>query len=327
MVEWLPDTELAGYEHTVLPLPDEPTYDFEPEGSLVATLVRRNSPSCQRAVLYVHGWNDYFFQTHLADAIANDGFDFYALDLRRYGRSLRSGLLAGYIAHLEDYFVELDAALQILRDSSYREIALMAHSTGGLTACLYANERPGCFSALVLNAPWIELQGSPVIRPAAQPVFTAMSAVAPTKVLVSSESNFYARSISAEQEGEWTYNLKFKGDPAFGIRIGWLKAIMAGQTRVEHGLQIDCPILVLTSGRSDFSRRWHEGLLTADVVLDVERIGERAHRLGPHVTLVRIAHALHDIVLSPEPVRAIFFDEVSRFLGAYSRVPESQEID
>lgn len=325
MVEWLPDAELPGYELTTIPLPEEPTYDFEPAGSLVATVVRRNPPTSSRALIYVHGWNDYFFQTHLADSVASDGFDFYALELRRYGRSLRDGQLAGYIADLDDYFAEFDAAYELLRSEGYREIVLMGHSTGGLAAVLYTHERPRAFSALVLNAPWIEMQGSPVIRPAAQPVFTAMSAVAPTRMLVMSDGGFYARTISAAQEGAWTYNLKFKGDPAFGVRIGWLKAIMAGQTRVEHGLSIDCPVLVLTAERSDFSRKWHEGLRKADVVLDVERIASRVPRLGHHVTLVRIPDAMHDIVLSAEPARAMFFDEVSRFLGAYSRIPELKE--
>ena len=54
-------------------------------------------------MLYVHGWNDYFFQTHLADHMADLGFDFYAVDLRRYGRSLRRGHLRGFITDLDDY--------------------------------------------------------------------------------------------------------------------------------------------------------------------------------------------------------------------------------
>ncbi|HMR49361.1 MAG TPA: alpha/beta hydrolase [Arachnia sp.] len=325
MIEWLPDTELPGYEQFTIPLPEAPTYAFEQPGSLVATVVRRNPPSGDRAVLYVHGWNDYFFQTHLADSLTADGFDFHALELRRYGRSLREGHLAGYIAAMEDYFVELDLAMDLLREAGYREIVLMGHSTGGLVAALYAHERPGAFSALVLNSPWIELQGSPVIRPAAQPVFRAMSAVAPTTVLVAYETSNYARSICVELEGEWAYNLALKGNQAFGVRIGWLRAVMAGHARVEQGLAIDCPVLVLTSAHSDFSRKWHEGLMTADVVLNVDRIAARVHQLGRHVTLVRIEGAVHDIVLSAAPVREIFFDEVERFLAAYSRVPEAAE--
>ena len=69
MGEWSPDTELDGYEQLIFPLPGEPTYALEPENSLVATLVRRDGPRSRSALLYVLGWNDYFFQTHLADEI------------------------------------------------------------------------------------------------------------------------------------------------------------------------------------------------------------------------------------------------------------------
>ena len=61
------------------------------EGEVVASLVRRQpSPAGARAVLYIHGYNDYFFQRHVADFYARQGISFYALDLRKHGRSLRS---------------------------------------------------------------------------------------------------------------------------------------------------------------------------------------------------------------------------------------------
>ena len=42
----------------------------------------------------------------------------------------------------------------------------------------------------------------------------------------------------------------------------------------------------------------------ADVVLDVELLARRAVQLGSHVTVVRIRDGLHDLALSPPPVRA-----------------------
>ena len=109
MTTWNPDF-LDGYEVVDIPLPGVEPASGEPEDvELVATLVRRLPDRSRSAVLYVHGWNDYFFQTHLADHLADLGFDFYALDLRRYGRSLRRGHLNGFITDLDDYALELDA--------------------------------------------------------------------------------------------------------------------------------------------------------------------------------------------------------------------------
>ena len=103
-------------------------------------LVATRPPAAGRfrsAVLYVHGWNDYFFQTHLADHLADLGFDFYALDLRRYGRSLRRGHLNGFITDLDDYALELDAAADLIAED-HDELLLMGHSTGGLITSLWA---------------------------------------------------------------------------------------------------------------------------------------------------------------------------------------------
>ena len=73
------------------------------------------------------------------------------------------------------------------------------------------------------------------------------------------------------------------------------------------------------SERTDFRRAWDEALLSADTVLDVERIAERAARLGNLVVLSRIQGGLHDLVLSRPEIRRVVFDQYRRFLGAYAR--------
>ncbi|MGO4957433.1 alpha/beta hydrolase [Luteococcus sp. Sow4_B9] len=295
-----------------MPAPGEP----EAAGALVGTLVRRNAPTRRRAMLYVHGWNDYFFQTHLADAIDAMGLDFYAVDLRRYGRSLRPGQLAGFITDLDEYHQELDAALDVLRED-HDEICVMGHSTGGLVTSLWADARRGEISALVLNSPWLDLQGSPLLRAVTAPVLQRLSGSLPTTVIPLPNNGFYARTIDAALGGEWTMDQSLKGAEAFQVRVGWLAAILEGHDRVGAGLGIDVPVLTLTSARSDFRRTWDEALKHADAVLDVEKIAARAIRLGPHVTMVRIDGGLHDLALSAAEVRGVYFDEIRRWLGAY----------
>ena len=66
------------------------------DGPVVATLVRRRAEKPDgRAVLYVHGFADYYFQPHLADFFTEQGIDFYALDLRKYGSVPHSGFGLG----------------------------------------------------------------------------------------------------------------------------------------------------------------------------------------------------------------------------------------
>jgi alpha-beta hydrolase superfamily lysophospholipase len=101
------ETDILGrpYERRVIDL------GHDDEGPVVATLVRRRAPvPTSRAVLWVHGWSDYFFQTHVADYFVDQGFDFYALDLRKYGRSLLPHQTPTYCRSLAEYVPELDEA-------------------------------------------------------------------------------------------------------------------------------------------------------------------------------------------------------------------------
>ncbi len=79
---WQPDILGDGYRQHVLDLGADP----DGEGRIVAVLVRRDiqpGETVHGAVLYVHGFSDYFFQTPLADFLAAHGLVFYALDLRK----------------------------------------------------------------------------------------------------------------------------------------------------------------------------------------------------------------------------------------------------
>lgn len=313
---WTADSQLEGFEQRVIDLPEAATFVGEPQ-EIMATLVRRRPPVHGRALLYVHGRNDYFFQTHLAERIESEGYDFYAIDLRRHGRSLRERQLAGFITDLRDYFVELDAAAQMIAEEGSDHLVVMGHSTGGLTTALWASENPDRLSALVLNSPWLDVAQAPMLRSAVGALLGAVRSVSPTASLPVPIWEFYKRTVSAEFEGEWVYNQNLKSDPAFLIRAGWLSAILTAQAQVAAGLGIQVPVLMLISERSDFRRQWSEDLKLADIVLDVEKLAERAVDLGRHVTLVRIADGMHDLALSGLPARENYFAEVSRWLKAY----------
>jgi alpha-beta hydrolase superfamily lysophospholipase len=314
---WHPDF-LPGYQSVDLPLPDAVPAAGEPQDvELVGTLLRRVPTISRRAVLYLHGWNDYFFQTHVADRIADLGFDFYALDLRRYGRSLRNGHLPGFITDLDDYSAELDAAMDVIT-FDHDDVVLMGHSTGGLIGALWASGHADRVSGLVLNSPWLDLQGAAMIRAIGTPVVDALGRQSPTSVIPLPDLGFYARTLHRTLEGEWDYDLELKQSPSPPIRAGWLRAVRQGHQRVAAGLGLPMPVLILASTSTEFSRKWHEGLRSADTVLDVDQIVTRGAKLGRLVTIVRIEAGLHDVFLSPLPIRRVALYELGRWLDAYA---------
>lgn len=311
---WQPDI-LAGHEAMDLDLTGVSPAPEEPEGPLRAVLVRHAAsvPGRRVAVLYVHGWNDYYFQAGLAENLHDAGYAFYALDLRRYGRAWDTGLLAGWIDDLGDYSLELALACeQIARD--HDAVILMGHSTGGLTVSLWADrwQRSDLqLAGVVLNSPWLDLQGSFLAVAAAQ-VITQLGARRSTQVLPLPASDVYARALA-----DWDYNRDWKQVSA-PVRVGWLSAIIRGHQRVRKGLDIDCPVLVGCATKSLLSTQWSDEMTAADTVLDVRQIARQATNLGGLVTVVRVPGGLHDLTLSRPAARRHWYDEMGRWMAAYA---------
>ncbi|MEN0127919.1 MAG: alpha/beta hydrolase [Brevundimonas sp.] len=317
-LEWVPDVLGDGYEVATLALaPDD-------EGPVVASLVRYAPPAPEpvrpsRAVLYIHGWSDYFFQTELAEYWHTRGVAFYALDLRKYGRSLRVHQTPGYVDDLSAYREDIGAALSVVRAEIgvHGRVMINGHSTGGLVAVLWAHHYPGTVDGLVLNSPWLELQGSSVMRHLSGPAVAQLARFQPRTSLPNIDPGFYDRTLNAASGGEWTYDARWRPTPSFPVRAGWLRAVMTGHAQVARGLKIDVPILVLASARTLISPRWNEEMRAADVVLEVDQIARRAVQLGSHVTVVRIDGGLHDLTLSARPARERFYAEIDRWTAAY----------
>jgi alpha-beta hydrolase superfamily lysophospholipase len=291
------------------------TFEDDAEGEVVATLVRRRAPG-RKAVLYVHGFVDYFFQSHLADFYVERGYSFYALDLRKYGRSLLPHQTPNFARSMADYFPEIDEAVRLIREEN-DVLLLNGHSTGGLVAALWADrvKGKGLVDGLFLNSPFLQLNVPAPVRVLVGPFVRAAAKVRPTMVFPTGLSESYVRSIHRDHDGEWDFDLAWKPARGFPVRLGWLSAVMRAHRQAHTGLAVDVPVLVMASART--ARGKNGDVTSADVVLDVDDIARWSTRLGPHVTCVRVDGGLHDLALSAEPVRARFFTELDRWMTAY----------
>ena len=291
------------------------------EGPVVTTLVRRLAERpAGRAVLHVHGYTDYFFHTEYAQWWLDRGYDFYALDLRKYGRSLRPHQTPTYAADLGEYDADIDAAWsRIVARDGHRHVTVSAHSTGGLTAALWADARqPAELAGLVLNSPWFDLQGAAWMRSAvAGLALEQLGRRRPMRILGRDVDGLYGRSLHRDHEGEWDYDLTWKPIESFPVRLGWLRAIRRGHATLHRGLSVLAPVLVLSSSATTRPGRMSEDIHTHDIVLDVPQIRRWSTSVGPHVSYVAVDDAVHDVVLSRPMVRARVYDELDRWLGAY----------
>ncbi|TIC86680.1 alpha/beta hydrolase [Nocardioides sp. GY 10127] len=293
------------------------------EGPVVATLVHHAAAEpTRRAVLYVHGFSDYFFQVDFARWWLDRGYDFYALDLRKYGRSLRDGQTPAFVTDLDQYGEELAEAWEriTVRDGHTHVIGA-AHSTGGLVLPLWLDAaRPAGLAGVVLNSPWLDMQGSVLLRTVGTVAIDRLGAHRPRFEIKRAVDGFYTQALHRDHQGEWDFDLSWKPAESMKVYAGWLRAVRRGHARVHRGLDVGAPVLVLSSDRSSHPTSFDDDLVSTDVVLDVEQIRRWSTSLSRHVTYAAVPGAIHDVVLSREPVRHAAYAEIERWLDTYVAV-------
>ena len=341
---WKPDSVLEGYQQATVHLGEDA------EGEIVATFVRKDPSKLtlqerwrrwhfsvrghRLAIMYVHGWNDYFYRRHASEYWESLGIPFYAVDLRKFGRSYRPYQTPGYIEDLHEYRLEFNA----LRDQIVKEqgkdvrILMIAHSQGGMSASLWVNaEHPHHVEALALNSPWLELQGNRMFRLLSTPVVQMYRLRGGKTVMPMRDPGFYARCIKRSTGGEWDY-LDHPLNPGveFLTRAGWMQAIYNGQDEIAKNLDIQIPVLVCTSDKSMMLQStWDEGMLEADSVLDITAIRQAALHLGDVVALATIRGGLHDLSMSKPDARRKYFRIVTMWASmmAWRRVIPTKWVD
>ena len=308
-----PDVLGPGYEAIDLELDDDD------EGPISATLVRKEAPGDEnRAVLFLHGYNDYFFHTEVADFFTARGRHFYALDLRKCGRSWRPHQTRLLCRSLDDYLQDVDTALRTITEMDGRkDVLLLGHSMGGLVSALWTakQQEDGPVSALCLNSPFLATGVPPALSACLDPLLAAIAHRRPRAALPVSLSPHYTRSLHRLHGGLWEFDESWKSTSGTRLRLGWLAAMHAGQRQVRAGLGIKIPVLVLTSTRSSGRRASPTERQRSDAVLNVAAITRLSKRLGTDVTVHAVEDAVHDVFLSGDDARRRAFTIVDGWLS------------
>lgn len=309
--EWKPDILGDGYEMLRVEQPD----DYS--GKVVSTVIRKltcNPGDTRKGVLYVHGFNDYFFQREEGNEFVDHGYDFYAVDLRKYGRSILPGQREFEVRDISEYYADIDSALIIMQRSGLTEIILMGHSTGGLTVSCYMNDRHSkSIKGMILNSPFLDWNLGKLEHIVW--IVNAIGKIFPNMPISQGKSTAYAQSLLKRFHGEWDYNTNWKHIQSPDVTAGWVRAISLAQRSLRDGkADIRIPILLMYSSKSLDGDKKGADYSHGDVVLDVNDIKNFGRELGPDVTCVKVTDGLHDLVLSSKDVRIPLYRYIFNWL-------------
>lgn len=305
-------TDILGenFEQMIIDLQD----DYE--GSVVTTLVRHKTQSTfNRGVLYIHGFNDYFFQTQLAQQYARRGVRFYAVDLRKCGRSYRKHQRESNFRDINEYFEDIDAALEIMKKEGCENILINGHSTGGLITACYAQARQQnpLFELLFLNSPFLSFNANAfemfVLR-----TLSLSATIIPNASVALNTSPFYTESVHEDHYGEWDFDLNMKHLIMPKNTLSWIRGTAQAQKQIRSGLDIQQPILVMHSDHSVYEKQWSGEWLHGDTILNVDDIHKYAQHLGENVEIEVIPNGMHDLILSQENIRNEVYTKLFQWL-------------
>ena len=308
--EWGPDI-LPGYESRFVDLGE--AFD----GLARCTIIRmRTSRPSKRGFLYVHGFNDYFFQADWGKEFVDSGINFYAVDLRRYGRSRLPWQYPFNVRDQREYFADIDSALSQMRRDGVTDITLGGHSTGGLTVAYFAASRGPRVGVnrVVTDSPFLEWNYNAFMRKVAAPAVGALGRMFPEAEVKQGHCDGYAYSLLKQYDGEWTYNTDWKMIYSPPVKWGWIGSIDRAQAELSKKCNyIAVPLLVMTSSRKIDGCDYSPEFLTGDAVLDPEMLRRKAERYS-NTTICVIDPGLHDLILSPLPARRAARDSIFHFI-------------
>lgn len=309
--EYKPDVLGTGYEQLILNFPDD--YD----GKVIATLVRKKAAqTTHKAVLYIHGFIDYFFQKEMAEQFNQHGYDFYALDLRKYGRAHLPHQKYYYVLNLNEYDAEITEALKIIGQEGHSDVILAGHSTGGLTSTLYAAHHPNhpLIKALWCNSPFYDFNMPAWKKKLALPKLSALAKHFPKLQFPSELNKWYVTSLHKDLKGEWDFDLEWKKKTYPKVYLSFIRSIHEAQKEIHAGVQVNVPTLIMHSHKTTYPKKFNQDAQTSDVILEVKDMIKYGNKIQGDVAIMPIQNGLHDLVLSAPSVRAEVYQKLFTWL-------------
>lgn len=284
------------------------------EGVVSAAVEYHVVPQANTAVLYIHGYMDYFFQNHLAAYFIGLGISFYAIELRKYGSSIKAHQHQNFFKDIAEYDEEISIVLNKMKQDGHSKIIVNGHSTGGLIATHYVlhGQYRKFISGVILNSPFFEFKVSKIKR-------NILSVIMPLSYFfpflkVAQLPSLYTESLHESLKGRWSFNLKYKPIPSFATYLGWVRAIIRAQNVIQKQSISDVPCIIFHSDSSCFEGKWNDNMLTSDMVLNIKDIIYFGLKIYPEANIIEMKNAMHDMALSSDEVINDYFSHISVWL-------------
>ena len=259
-------------------------------------------PDNKSAILWIHGFNDYYFHFHIGEELLNEGYNMYTITLPNYPQKNVDRKYLFYIDDLKKYFSYIDQFIEFIRARGINIIVLYGHSTGGLisTAYLHEGKKAHHIDKLILNAPFFDFHDSNIMEIIIKNVLTNIGKILPKFVIREGKNQLSSPEKYKDILSRYYFDQNRKITYPNHTFAGWINAVATYHQKIQKKqIKLDIPILVLMSSTS---KNTCKGEQNGDCVLDVTEIKKYSRNLGKHVIIKEYNGAIHDVLLSKSTV-------------------------
>ena len=262
-------------------------------------LLDTNNKKC---IIYIHGFNDYFYQYHISDYFMENNYDFYSITLNNYGSTKTDKIY--YINNFKDYFIDIDNSIEYIKNQkNYNNILLFGHSMGGLLSIIYLDSGfyKDYINGLILNSPFFEFYNEKIMIILIKTIGYILGYFFP-KIKLRKENNKpnnYSKAIKKRFYFESKY--KLSTSPVYA---GWIKTIIDNQMKIKNKkIKINKPIICLSSDKSNL--KFDD---KSDSILNINDINKYCNFISNNINYIYVKNAIHDIFVSDkETVNNAFY--------------------
>lgn len=275
-------------------------------------------PENRKAVVWIHGFNDYYHHFHVGEFLLHEGYNVYTITLPRYPQDGVDRRYLFYIDDITKYFSYIDEYIEFINQRNIHHIVLYGHSTGGLvsTAYLHEGKNRNKVSKLILNAPFFDFYDSDLKEFMLESIISSIAKVVPRFVVRQGKNELYSPDYYKGILSRYFFEQNKKLTYPSHVFAGWVRAVSIYHKKIQKNqIKVKVPVLVLTSSTS---MKGCSGEQNGDCVLDVNETKKFAKNIGENVTIQEYSGAIHDVLLSKPDIVQLALSDIGEFLNVIS---------
>lgn len=245
----------------------------------------------KKAIFWISGYCDYYYHYHIGELFNNNGYDIFAISLRRCADANITDNLYNYSNNFNEYLEDINKQLKYIKSKyKYEKIILHGFSNGGLISTYYMHRYPNSFDGLILHSPFFDFKTKKINRLFGLYILYYIGLIFPYFILRyqnKNKTNFTNNQIIKR----FYMNPKYKSDMPNMIYAAFISEVINIQTKIHNKeVNIEKPILSIFCDKTVGKKE-----INGENLLKIEDMEKYSDYIGENVTKIKIKNGAHDL--------------------------------